>query len=136
MSNEIKFFTDLASASQIAEITGTDETTILTADENNDRIVSDIFVSSDDSSAQDLTLKIYDGTTKVLLGIAEIPIQAGTVKGTAIASLKTLFPEIFSIEDGSENKTLEIPKDWSLIAQMGGVTSGKKIHIVVKGASE
>lgn len=134
MANELKFYTELAH--EIAEITGTDPETIYTADDDNDRSVSDILVTTDDDTDQTLTLKKSDGTTTVVLGVCTITGESGTDGTNPAASLKALLPELFNIVDGNGNYSMEIMKGWSLIAEMGAVSVSKTFQIITEGASE
>ena len=134
MANDIKLFTDLAGGSQVAQITGTDAIDVY-AVATVDRRISNIIISSDDTSDQKATISISDGTTANILGKVTIPDGAGTNGTDAAVDVKAALATIFTEVDNGGNKYLDIPAGWKLIVTMGGVTSGKKIMTTVIGGA-
>jgi hypothetical protein len=120
---------------EITEITGSDPVTILTADEDNDQRVSGIFVASDDTSAQDLTLYLEDASATLFpIGVVEIPAGSGTDGTNPIVDLMEAFDEFFKELDNADNRFFNILANCSLKAVMDAVTADKTFTIAVVGS--
>lgn len=125
----------------ITQFTNTDSTTaksVFAAGSNGSK-VENIMVSSSDTTARDLILGIYNGTTNFAIGIVSIPITAGTVDSTF--SVDYLRSTQFGGQtymgfnyDPNGNKYLYLPSGFSLYMNVGvAVTSAKAINIYVQG---
>lgn len=136
MANSLKLFTDAAAGSQNEIISNTDPKTVYTANENKDRMIRQMLISSTDTSDQVATIKLSDGTTAVTLGKVTIADGSGT-NGTdaavdVVAALTTVFTEV----DNAGNKQLIVPAGWSMTVTMGAVTADKQFEVCIIGAAE
>jgi hypothetical protein len=125
-------FTKTVVAVPVVEITDTTLTTIYAANAVNDSRITGVNISTDDTSAQNATLYISDGTKDYTAGTVPVTIGAGvTVSVPAIGMIASL-PAVFREKDSNGVTILNLPKGSSLKLKMAAVTGGKKFYVLVK----
>jgi hypothetical protein len=125
-------FTKTVVAVPIKTITDTTLTTVLAANASYDQRVTGVNISTDDSSAQNATLYISDGSTDYPAGTVAITIGAGvTVAVPAIGMIASL-PAVFREKDSNGVTILNLPKGSSLKVKIAAVTGGRKFYVLVK----
>ncbi len=88
-------------------------------------------VASSDTSAIDVQLFAYDGSTAWLVGTITVPIGAGNTGSVAAVNLLSLSQCPWLNSDGS----ITLPTGWKLQASnVSQVTSAKTLTLVALGA--
>lgn len=90
-----------------------------------------LYSTNTDTSAETLTIDVYNGTTAFPAVVIATVIGAGTVSGTAGQALMTaaVWPGLGV--DGNGNPFVYLPNGWFLRATASAVTSAKAINVVV-----
>lgn len=125
-------FTKTVVAVPVVQITDTTLTTVYAANASYDTRITGVNISTDDTSAQNATLYISDGTRDFPAGTVAITIGAGvTVSVPSIGMIASL-PAVFREKDSNGLTILNLPIGHSLKVKMAAVTGGKTFHILVK----
>lgn len=125
-------FTKTIVAVPVVKITSTDLTVIYAANATYDSRITGINISSDDTSAQNASLFISDGTNDYPAGTVPVTIGAGvTVSVPAIGMIAAL-SAVFREKDSNGLTILNLPKGNSLKVKMAAVTGGKTFTVLVK----
>jgi hypothetical protein len=115
----------------VVTLTDSTLTTIYAANATYDTRITGINVTSDDTSAQNCTLYINDGTTDCPVGFVAVGIGAGTTS-VAPVGLMASIPTVFRELDSNGVSILNLPIGNSLKLKMAAVTGGKKFYVLVK----
>ena len=118
--------------SQITSLSNTNLTTVLTADATYARRITGISVTSDDTSAQTITLYISDAVTDMPVGAVSVAIGAGTVAGTLETGLIATFTTVFRERDATGLTILNLPATYLIKARLTALTGGKTFYVLVK----
>jgi hypothetical protein len=125
----------LAAALAITNSTGTTITATSPATTTtNGGIFDQIIVTSTDTSARDLILYAYDGTTNHQLGVVSIPAGAGNTDNVPSVMYLQVAQMANLVKDAMGNPVIKLPPTWSLqFSTPVAVTSGKTMSIFVGG---
>ena len=124
-------FTKTIQAVPIVTLTDTTLTTVL-ATSATDRRITQITATSDDTSAQTLTLYISDGITDMLMGAVSIPAASGQAIATPAIDVMTALTSVFKEFDPTGLPIANIAAGVTIKAKMVAITGGKKVYIRVK----
>lgn len=89
-----------------------------------------LYSTNTDTSAETLTVDVFDGTKTYISVVITTVIQAGDLNATPAQPLMTssVWPGL--AVDGNANPFIYLPSGWSLRATAGAVTSAKAVNVV------
>ena len=117
---------------QIVNATSTTITTLLSAGTNGSKIEW-INAQTTDTSANNVFLYLYNGTTSFPLTEIQVAASSGNATSTPAVSLLTSTQLPSVTYDANGNKYLYLASGWSLqVSVATAVTSGKTLTIVVQ----
>lgn len=103
---------------------------LFVAGANGSRLAS-VSATTTDTSANNVKLLLYDGSTAWWAGTVNVPTLSGTDGSTAAVNLLTLSMCPWLNSDGS----IVLPTGWKLqVAPLAAVTSAKTLTLVALGA--
>ena len=125
-------FTKTIQAVPIVKLADATLTTVLANDPANDRRITQITVTSDDTSAQTVGFYVSDGTTDMLVGVVSIPGSSGQAAATPAIDIMSALTSVFREFDPTGMPIANIAKGISIKAKAGAITAGKFIYVRVK----
>jgi len=110
-------------------------TDIIPVDADNDQRIYGIAVQCDDTSAQDLTLYLHDGTNSRKLCMVQVPINSGNTNAIAALSVSgsTNAAAIFKLKDNAGVTFFNLMKGYKLQVKIGAITAQKSFNVLVIG---
>lgn len=124
-------FTKTIQVVPIVVLTDTTLTTAL-ATSTYDRRITQITVTSDDTSPQNLGVYVSDGTTDMLLGVVAIPAASGQAAATPAVDILSTLTTVFKEIDPTGLAIANVAAGAIIKVKAAAITGGKKIYVRVK----